>query len=208
MHAYEPLLRVIYTFDPRCVYKPKPTNPAQSAFELLTTETHDRLIYLYLLDLCPLWGPEWDDRAALLTQQLHQLPAGLQWLQRLQGAHPGCPPEGSNLAEWGPAGLHRRGQDQPEQAAASVQQHQRPAVYTQLHAALRGQQRPSASAHGTTQKLRECFKNSDKKKKISTRTSQIMFFNASALSRFILHWGWDIWTFIHQGTQEPQDPGQ
>lgn len=54
MHGHEPLLRVIYTFCPRCVYEQQPTNPAQYAFELLTTETHDRLIYLYLLDLCPL----------------------------------------------------------------------------------------------------------------------------------------------------------
>nr|XP_046245791.1 RAS guanyl-releasing protein 4 isoform X2 [Scatophagus argus] len=82
-----------------------------------------------------------------ITKQLHQLPAGVQRVRRLQGAHPGRPPEGPDLAERGPARLHRRGQDQPGQAAAPVQQHQRPAGPSQLHAAFRGQQRPSASAH-------------------------------------------------------------
>lgn len=129
------------------------------------------LMHHWFPDVFPLEGPEWDDRAALLTQQLQQLPAGLQRVQRLQGAHPGRAPEGSDLVERSPAKLHRGGQNQPEQAAAPLQQHQRPAGHSQLCAALRGKQGPSAPAHGMRQKQGGDFQELKwKKKKIPQRT--------------------------------------
>lgn len=60
----------------------------------------DKLTETHISSLsCSLSGPERDDRASLLEEQLQQLPAGLQRVQRLQSAHPGCAPERSDLAE-------------------------------------------------------------------------------------------------------------
>ncbi|XP_061828349.1 RAS guanyl-releasing protein 4 isoform X3 [Nerophis lumbriciformis] len=81
-----------------------------------------------------------------VTKQLQQLPAGLQRVRWLQGAHPGRAPQGPDLPQRGAARLRGRGQDQPEQAAAPLLQHQRAARTAQPHAALRGQQGPPAPA--------------------------------------------------------------
>ncbi|XP_061733893.1 RAS guanyl-releasing protein 4 isoform X3 [Nerophis ophidion] len=81
-----------------------------------------------------------------VTKQLQQLPAGLQRVRWLQGAHPGRAPQGPDLPQRGAARLRGRGQDQPEQAAAPLLQHQRAARTARPHAALRGQQGPPASA--------------------------------------------------------------